>query len=106
MAVIALAVLLPGLLVPLVALALAPTFRAAAVLAALVLGVVFYAAFFGVTLGAIARWSSSLSKRHARTVFTLIVFGPFLAESALGKTASLPRAFAWMIARIAELGAT
>jgi ABC-type transport system involved in multi-copper enzyme maturation permease subunit len=106
MAVITLAVLLPSLFVALVALALAPTFRAAAVLTLLVLGVIFYAAFFGATLGAIARWSSSLSRRHARTVFTLVVFGPLVVHAEFGKMASLPHAFAWMIARIGELGAS
>lgn len=104
-AVVASAVFLPASLVNGVAIALAPSLRAAFVLAACLVLVAGYSLFFGVALGAVARSASALSRRYARFLFTLAVFGPAIAEAAVGKTASLPGAFAWLIARIGEMGA-
>jgi hypothetical protein len=104
MGVVASAVLFPSLLVSAVALGFAPTQKAVGPLLLLVGCVVAYGVTFGVTLGAIARWSARLSARHARLVFSLIVFLPAVADVVTGSSPSVLHVFDWMLDRIRDLG--
>lgn len=102
MAVVARAVLLPGLLATALGLAFAPTPPVAWMGLLLVASVSSYGVLFGVVVGGLARWSAEVSPRHGRGLFTGIVVGPTL----LGSGANLVAAFGSVIDRLVALSGT
>lgn len=69
-----------------------------------VIGLVAYAACFGVVLGVLARWASRLSSQHGRLVFLVLALGPHLLRGAFEDVPSVVSGLSALLHGVAVLG--
>lgn len=95
----------PALSLSVLALLLSGTAELALRRALLCLAVAGYVALLAVVLGALARWSASLSSRRPRVVLLALLLGPYLLRAAWPLVPSVPSLFGGLVPHLVAIGA-
>ncbi len=95
---------LPALVLAAMALLLSGTPALAARRAVLCVALLGYVGLLAIMLALLARWAASLSPRRPRSVFLVLVLGPYLAHAAWPLVPSVPSFFGGLVSHLLAIG--